>query len=639
MTRPFRALGRSIPRLHPTFPSFTVPLAGALLALFGLVAPGSVPTARAAALCPILIGTDIQDVAVADFDGDGLADVAAADAGAARVGLLFGQSAAAPARTGGAVITGVPIARVVAGDVDGDGNADIVAFSLTAGYMKVLLGHGDGTFSLGNPIATLANVNQVRGVDLNGDGRMDLVTLQAGATGSLAVQLADGAGGYGPPTTIWTGTLSIDDLAAGDIDGDHVADLATLVNDTVGGVQTATIRLFHGHGDGSFTELVPVAGPAGLSAIAIGDMNEDGRGDLVGASSVGSPTDIVSIWAGQADGSLGPETRYAKPLALGAGRAVLADLNGDGHLDLALLGGPIFGLPSGCGGNTLASFLGHGDGTLADTGVSLATVGASLGLGIGDLNGDGKADAVVAGAGCGDVAVHPGAGDGTFTTLTNPMRAFTDKHNDAIHVNNNKPSWCVFIEPVDSSFDVLDAPTSSLHLISEGTGTVSDITAGIQKETVVGDADGNQIQDVKVCFPKDRLQQLFSNVNGKQTLTLRLEAQIHDSACKVGTTITIDVFAGGKGNTAAALVRPNPLNPVGTLSFRTDARGPLRVRVFDVAGRLVRTLRVEPEATAGYHDVTIDGRDDAGRPLASGIYLYRIDAAGVRTEGRFVVAK
>ncbi|HEX6987361.1 MAG TPA: T9SS type A sorting domain-containing protein, partial [Planctomycetaceae bacterium] len=363
------------------------------------------------------------------------------------------------------------------------------------------------------------------------------------------------------------------------------------------------------------------------------------RGDLVGVSGLTLP-EVASIWLGQPDGSLGAEADFPKTFASGGGRAALADLNGDGHLDLAFLGGPGFPFILGCSSNVLTTMRGHGDGTLSDPSPLVATAGASLGLGVGDLNGDGIPDAVVAGGQCGDVAVHPGAGDGTFTTLTNAVRAFTDRHNDAIHVNNNKPGWCVYIEPVDGSFDlVTEAPTATLTLISEGTGSVSSITAGVQKEIAIGDADGNQVSDMRICFPKDRLRQLFSNVNGKQTLTLRIEGTIHDNSCKIGTSLTIDVFAGGNGNTAAAFVRPNPLNPTAVLTFRTDARGPYRVRIFDVSGRLVRTLRGDGDAAAGYHDVRIDGHDEAGRALASGVYLYRIESGGTRTEGRFVVAK
>jgi len=72
--------------------------------------------------------------------------------------------------------------------------------------------------------------------------------------------------------------------------------------------------------------------------------------------------------------------------------------------------------------------------------------------------------------------------------------------------------------------------------------------------------------------------------------------------------------------------RPNPFNPITVIGYSVAATGPeeVRLRVFTVAGRLVRTLvsrRVEP----GYHEARWDGRDDHGLPAASGIYVYRAD--------------
>jgi flagellar hook assembly protein FlgD len=63
------------------------------------------------------------------------------------------------------------------------------------------------------------------------------------------------------------------------------------------------------------------------------------------------------------------------------------------------------------------------------------------------------------------------------------------------------------------------------------------------------------------------------------------------------------------------------------------------VRLYDVHGRLVRTLADDRAASAGEHFIHVDGRSDAGTPLASGVYFYRIEAAGAPKEGRLTVLK
>jgi hypothetical protein len=75
---------------------------------------------------------------------------------------------------------------------------------------------------------------------------------------------------------------------------------------------------------------------------------------------------------------------------------------------------------------------------------------------------------------------------------------------------------------------------------------------------------------------------------------------------------------------------PNPFNPTTTIAFALAAAGPARLDIIDAAGRRVRTLADE-ERSAGSHRVTWDGRDDAGRGVASGSYFARLETAGMTT--------
>lgn len=85
---------------------------------------------------------------------------------------------------------------------------------------------------------------------------------------------------------------------------------------------------------------------------------------------------------------------------------------------------------------------------------------------------------------------------------------------------------------------------------------------------------------------------------------------------------------------------PNPFNPMTTIQYSIRNRGPVRLRVYDAAGRLVRTLVREnqvprPEGFA----VFWDGTNDAGIPVSSGVYYYRLSAAGFSQAGRMVLLK
>jgi hypothetical protein len=83
---------------------------------------------------------------------------------------------------------------------------------------------------------------------------------------------------------------------------------------------------------------------------------------------------------------------------------------------------------------------------------------------------------------------------------------------------------------------------------------------------------------------------------------------------------------------------PNPFNPSTTLAYELRRPGPVRLRVFDLAGRLVRTL-VSGERDAGSYTVTWNGRDDGGRALASGSYHAVLEVAGERYRRTMTLVK
>jgi flagellar hook assembly protein FlgD len=75
--------------------------------------------------------------------------------------------------------------------------------------------------------------------------------------------------------------------------------------------------------------------------------------------------------------------------------------------------------------------------------------------------------------------------------------------------------------------------------------------------------------------------------------------------------------------------RPNPFNPTTTIRYGLPGPNVVRLEIFDVAGRLVRRLKGGALEPAGFHQVTWQGRNDRGRELGSGVYLYRLTVGKV----------
>lgn len=103
--------------------------------------------------------------------------------------------------------------------------------------------------------------------------------------------------------------------------------------------------------------------------------------------------------------------------------------------------------------------------------------------------------------------------------------------------------------------------------------------------------------------------------------------------------ITADVTSTPRGaRLALDQNAPNPFNPNTTIAFSLPRQGAVTLQVFDVRGRLVRTL-VDESRGAGEHRVVWDGTDDGGRAAASGVYLYRLNADGQVLQNKMTLVK
>jgi hypothetical protein len=84
---------------------------------------------------------------------------------------------------------------------------------------------------------------------------------------------------------------------------------------------------------------------------------------------------------------------------------------------------------------------------------------------------------------------------------------------------------------------------------------------------------------------------------------------------------------------------PNPFNPATTISYDLKDRVTVNLAIYDVTGRLVKTLVAAEATDAGRHRVVWNGRDEAGRVVATGVYVCELDAGGYSETRRMVLAK
>jgi len=107
-----------------------------------------------------------------------------------------------------------------------------------------------------------------------------------------------------------------------------------------------------------------------------------------------------------------------------------------------------------------------------------------------------------------------------------------------------------------------------------------------------------------------------------------------------GWLTAVPPWSPASGATAAASLRtcPNPFNPRTTIAFAMPVAGRARLRVYDVAGRLVRTL-TDAEFLAGDHLTTWDGKDSAGRTMSSGVYFAGLESGDRIETARMVLIR
>jgi hypothetical protein len=437
-------------------------------------------------------------LAVADFNGDGNADLAVSHLGN-EVSMLLGNGEGGFRKVAIGSAVENPQALAV-GDFNSDGVKDLAVISLPD-KVAVLLGWGDGTFRQvtwnyefepgpGPPSGT--NRTSVALGEFNRDGIQDLAVITDGlpfVTSRVRIMLGNGDGSfrYGVDFEAYSYAFPASDtfgrsLAVGEFNGDGIQDIvvpgvAVFLGNGNGSFQpalnfpaagsfitvgyfngdgfqdvavlsslTSKVSVLLGNGDGTFRAPlqfdmgVPAASSRESGSIAVGDFNSDGREDLVASTASAAG---VSVLLGNGDGT------FRAPLIIGTGaRSVfvaVGDFNNDRIEDLAV---------ANISPNNVSVLLGNGNGTF-NMPLILGVGGQPASLAVGDFNGDGIQDLAVSSAGItfgfissGRVSVLPGNGNGTFQPATDFVTAFANSLAVGDFRGDHRPDIAAFGGPL-----------------------------------------------------------------------------------------------------------------------------------------------------------------------------------------------
>jgi hypothetical protein len=401
--------------------------------------------------------------------------------------------------------------------------------------------------------------------DFNGDGKIDL----AGAGLNVRVMLGLGNGSFRPYVEYPAGGYT-QDVAAGDLNGDGKQDLIVTNNDAQIGL---TVVL--GNGDGSFGAPASYPNDTGSSSpsVVIADFDQDGRPDVAAAHDIAcfnAPcvvADSISLWRGNGDGTLQP----AQQIRVGQGlqRLAVGDFNSDGIRDLGVAAA--FG--------KVYIMLGNGDGTFRRLPDLLIVQGIdNTDIEIADFNGDRIQDLAVAPDADHRTVVLLGLGDGTFrqsasipSTRLERMDQLTvaDFNGDGLQdVAQGMATCCT--QSGDGMFGVL---------YGNGDGTFKTVVRYLVPGFVIGSGGGYLLaSDLNGDAKQDIVLQVRGN-NPGTTALLNTTGRAPSTLAFGSMTVAPASVVGGTQAFVEVSLAPGAVAPSGSLPLTISSSNPSVVSV------------------------------------------------------------
>ncbi len=270
------------------------------------------------------------------------------------------------------------ISSYVIGRFNADANRDLAFSDGSNNTIDLLFGNGKGYFGAQTDLSFPEVPGNIFRADFNGDGILDLVVNgynPANSTDIAYILLGKGHGAFSPPTPLSTGFA----IAVADFNGDGRPDL--LLEQS--GFSSNSLEVLLGNGDGTFQNAVATNLSTYLSAVAAGDLNRDGKADLVLTYQASFPVETPPVvLLSNGDGTFGSPQPFSLPDDT-VSAIQIADMNRDGNPDLVVA---MFNL------SVVVLLPGDGQGHFGTESVYGVSGGRPTSLVVADLNGDGKPD-------------------------------------------------------------------------------------------------------------------------------------------------------------------------------------------------------------------------------------------------------
>jgi len=567
-----------------------------------------------------------------DFNGDGKKDLVTQVETGARFSPTYSIAVVLGNGDGtfqAPVLTAVPSASscstLIVGDVNGDGKDDLVVVNQSAcskgtSSIDVLISNGDGSFTVGNNYP-ITDTNLPGGVlaDTTGNGKLDLVVVDQAVPANVWTLLGNGNGTFQTPTSVALSGESGNGAVFTDLNGDGLLDLAVM------DFSTNKLTIYLATSATTYASAVSYNTSDTVNdacSLTAGDMTGDGKAEMVNAN---CKDNTLTVYVNNGDGTFQTGVYYADALSAPSGTTAdlfpvavsIADVNGDGKADI---------ISANDDAGDVTILLGNGDGTVNVPSIGYATGGfPNFPPIVGDFNGDGNVDLVVADLEYSLVFLK-GYGDGTFRSALDYYAPFTNGDPEGVTVatgdfnGDGNPDFVlgnccatqagitVFLSRADGS-------------LQPGVTYVSANASQQLKYVAVADFNQDGKLDIAAADANNNVVQIFNGVgDGTFTLGVSVTSGVsedvaggiisgdfnHDGFPDIavanfndGTQDVAVLLNDGTGNFVAAVTYPlsNSFSDVGMAAADLRSDGNLDLIVPITQGSVVAILLGHPDGT------------------------------------------